>query len=47
MSNKEANGAKIKEWVALGSNKTCDQVLKHKMILSTKAFDYAFCDTNA
>lgn len=47
MSNKEANGAKIKEWVALGSNKTCVQVLKHKIVHSTKTFDFAFCDVNA
>ena len=44
MSSMEANDAEIKEWVAPGSNKTCAQVLKHKSIPSTKAFDYAFCD---
>ena len=44
MSSMEANDAEIKEWVAPGSNKTCAQVLKHKIIPSTKAFDSAFCD---
>ena len=47
MSTKEANYAEIKEWVAPGSNKTFAQVLKHKIIPSTKAFASAFCDPNA
>ena len=47
MSSTGAHDAEIKEWVALGSNKTCAQVLKHKIIPSTKAFDSAFCDPNA
>ena len=44
LSSMEANDVEIKEWGALGSNETCVQVLKHKLIPSTKAFDSAFCD---
>ena len=47
MSSMEAHDAEIKEWVAQRSNKTCAQVLKHKIIPFTKAFDSAFCDPNA
>ena len=47
LSTKEANDVEIKEWVAPRSNKTCAQVLKHKIITSTKAFDSTFYDSNA